>query len=42
MAIIIGGQTWDMPITLQPLTGGEFGISANSKNQALQIQRLLQ
>jgi hypothetical protein len=42
MAVIIGGQTWDMPITLKPLTGGEFGISADSKNQALQIQRLLQ
>jgi preprotein translocase subunit SecD len=42
MAIIIGGQTWDMPITLHPLTGGEFGISADSEKQALQIQRLLQ
>jgi hypothetical protein len=42
LAIIIGGQTWDMPITLQPLTSGEFGISADSQKQALQIQRLLQ
>jgi hypothetical protein len=31
-----------MPVTLAPLTGGEFAIAAESKNQALQIQRLLQ
>jgi hypothetical protein len=42
LAIIIGGQTWAMPVTLQPLTGGEFAFSAESKNQALQVQRLLQ
>jgi hypothetical protein len=42
LAIIIGGQTWDMPVTLQPLTTGEFAIAADNKNQALQIQRLLQ
>jgi hypothetical protein len=42
LAIIIGGQTWGMPVTLQPLTTGEFSISAQSKNQALQVQRLLQ
>ena len=42
LAIIIGGQTWGMPLTFQPLTGGEFGIAAESKNEALQIQRLLQ
>jgi hypothetical protein len=42
LAIIIGGQTWDMPVTLQPLTSGEFAIGAQSQNQALQIQRLLQ
>lgn len=41
LAIIIGGLTWGMPITLRPLTRGEFSISAESKNQALQIQRLL-
>ena len=41
LAIIIAGQTWAMPVTLQPLTGGEFAFSAESKNQALQIQRLL-
>jgi hypothetical protein len=42
LAIIIAGQTWGMPVTLQPLTSGEFAIAAESKTQALQIQRLLQ
>jgi len=42
LAIIIAGQTWGMPVTLEPLTGGEFAIGTESKNQALQIQRLLQ
>ena len=42
LAIIIAGQTWGMPVTLAPLTGGEFAIAAESKNQALQIQHLLQ
>jgi hypothetical protein len=41
LAIIIAGQTWAMPLTLQPLTGGEFAFSAQSKNQALQVQHLL-
>ena len=41
LAIIIAGQTWGMPVTLEPLTTGEFAIAAESKNQALQIQRLL-
>jgi hypothetical protein len=42
LAIIIAGQTWAMPVTLQPLTGGEFAFGAASKSQALHIQRLLQ
>jgi hypothetical protein len=42
LAIIIAGQTYAMPLTMQPLTGGEFAFSAESKNQALQVQRLLQ
>jgi hypothetical protein len=42
LAIIIAGQTWAMPVTLQPLTGGEFAFGAASKSQALQVQRLLQ
>jgi hypothetical protein len=42
LAIIIAGQTWAMPLTLQPLTGGEFAFGTASKSQALQVQRLLQ
>ena len=42
LAIIIDGQTWAMPVTLHPLTTGEFSISAQSQSQALEIQRLLQ
>jgi hypothetical protein len=41
LAIIIAGQTWSMPVTLQPLTGGDFAFGTQSKNQALQVQRLL-
>jgi hypothetical protein len=41
LAIIIAGQTWAMPLTMQPLNGGEFAFSAESKSQALQVQRLL-
>jgi hypothetical protein len=41
LAIIVGGQTWGMPITLQPLTHGEFVLDMQSKNEALQLQRLL-
>jgi hypothetical protein len=41
LAIIIAGQTWGMPVTLQPLDQGQFVIGAQSKSQALQIQRLL-
>jgi hypothetical protein len=42
LAIIIDGRTWGMPLTLHPLTSGEFSISAQSQSQALEIQRLLQ
>ena len=42
LAIIIAGQTWAMPVTMQPLTGGQFAFGAESKSQALQVQRLLQ
>ncbi len=41
LAIIIAGQTYAMPVTLQPLTGGEFAFGTENKNQALQVQRLL-
>lgn len=41
LAIIIAGQTWAMPVTMQPLTNGEFVITVPSKSQALQLQRSL-
>jgi hypothetical protein len=41
LAIIIAGQTWAMPVTMQPLTKGEFVITAQSRSQALQLQRSL-
>jgi hypothetical protein len=41
LAIIVDGQTWGMPLTLQPLTDGEFVIATKGKSQALQLQRLL-
>jgi hypothetical protein len=41
LAIIVAGQTWAMPLTLQPLTHGEFVIDAQDKDAALQLQRLL-
>lgn len=41
LAIIIGGKTWGMPLTLQPLTHGQFAINTQGQNQALQLQRLL-
>jgi hypothetical protein len=41
IAIIVAGQTWEIPSTPQPLTNGQFDIAAQSKDQALQLQRLL-
>jgi hypothetical protein len=41
IAIIVAGQTWGVPFTQQPLTNGQFVIAAQSKDQALQLQRLL-
>ena len=41
LAIVVDGQTWAMPTTLQPLTHGQFVIGTQGKNQALQLQRLL-
>jgi hypothetical protein len=41
LAIIIAGQTWAMPITLQPLTHGEFVITVQSRSQALRLQSTL-
>lgn len=41
MAIIVGGQTWGLPLTKAPLSQGQFAIGAQSKSQALQWQRTL-
>ena len=39
--ISVAGQTWAIPEALAPLTQGQFEISLTSKNEALQLQRLL-
>jgi hypothetical protein len=41
LAIIVAGQTWGLPVALRPLTHGEFVIGAQSRNQALQLERVL-
>lgn len=41
IAIIVAGQTWGVPFTQQPLTSGQFVIAEHSKEQALQLQRIL-
>ena len=41
IAIIVAGQTWGVPFTSQPLTNGQFVIAAQSKDQALQLRRIL-
>jgi hypothetical protein len=41
LAIIVGGQTWGLPLTRAPLSHGQFAIAAHSKSQALQWQRAL-
>jgi len=41
LAIIVAGKTWGMPITLRPLTNGQFTILEQSRDQALQLQRIL-
>jgi hypothetical protein len=39
--ISVGGKTWAIPEAMAPLTQGEFAISVTSKNEVLQLQRLL-
>jgi hypothetical protein len=41
LAISIGGTTWTIVSTTAPLTNGRFQIMTQSKNQALQLQRVL-
>jgi hypothetical protein len=39
--ISVAGKTWEIPEALQPLTDGRFAIVLQSRNQALQLQRIL-
>lgn len=39
--ISVAGKTWSLPEALAPLTGGRFQIVLPSRNQALQLQRIL-
>jgi hypothetical protein len=39
--ISVAGQTWAIPEAMAPLTQGQFEISLTSKNEALQLQHLL-
>lgn len=41
VGISVGGKTWAIPEAMAPLTQGEFAISLTSKNEVLQLQRLL-
>jgi hypothetical protein len=39
--ISVAGKTWALPLTQAPLTHGQFTIMLPSRNDALQLQRLL-
>jgi hypothetical protein len=39
--ISVTGKTWALPMTLAPLTHGQFAIMLPSRNEALQLQRIL-
>ena len=41
MAISTAGKTWGVTLTAGPLTHGQFGIWVQSKNQVLQLQRIV-
>jgi hypothetical protein len=41
LAVNVAGKTWSAPQVLQPFSGRQFQISLPSKNQALQLQRIL-
>lgn len=41
LAISVAGKTWALPMTLAPLTHGQFIIMLPSRNEALQLQRIL-
>lgn len=41
LAISVAGKTWALPMVVQPFTGRQFQIPLTSRNQALQLQRML-
>jgi hypothetical protein len=41
LALSVDGRTWVLPLVTQPFTGRQFMVSVTSKNQAVQLRRLL-
>jgi hypothetical protein len=41
LAVSTAGKTWNVTMTAGPSTNGQFGILVQSKNQAVQLQRIL-
>jgi hypothetical protein len=41
LALSIDGRTWILPMVAQPFTERQFAVPLTSKNQAVQLQRLL-
>ena len=41
LSISVGGRTWLLPMVLQPSTSPHFEVTFPSRNQVLQLQRLL-
>jgi hypothetical protein len=41
VGISVAGTTWALPMTLAPITHGQFTIMLPSRNEALQLQRIL-
>ena len=39
--ISVAGKTWGLPVAQAPLTYGQFTVVLPSKNEALQLQRIL-
>lgn len=39
--ISVAGKTWSIPEAMAPLTHGQFSIGLQSRNQVLQLQRIL-
>jgi hypothetical protein len=41
LALSVDGRTWVLPLVSRPFTGRQFIVPLTSKNQAVQLQRLL-